>query len=89
MKIFFCNKTFFPFQSLVKTRAHLVPDGLMVIQGSLGESKYTVGSAVFPTMNIDQNGVFNVFRKAGFTLLKWEISQKVTTHYFALIQMIN
>ena len=33
----------------------------MVVQGSLGESVYTVGSAIFPVLNVDEDDVREVF----------------------------
>ena len=35
----------------------------MVVQGSLGESVYTVGSAVFPVLNVNEDEVREVFRE--------------------------
>ena len=42
-------------------RRHLKPGGLLVVQGSLGESVYTVGSAIFPVLNVDEDDVREVF----------------------------
>ena len=35
----------------------------MVVQGSLGESVYTVGSALFPVLNVNEDDVREVFRE--------------------------
>ena len=32
-----------------------------MVQGSLGESVYTVGSAIFPVLNVDEDDVREVF----------------------------
>ena len=40
----------------------------MVVQGSLGESVYTVGSAVFPVLNVNEDDVREVFREKGRTI---------------------
>ena len=45
----------------------------MVVQGSLGESVYTVGSAVFPVLNVNEDDVREVFREkesVGRTIVK-------------------
>ena len=35
----------------------------MVVQGSLGESVYTVGSALFPVLNVNEGDVREVFKE--------------------------
>ena len=47
---------------------------------------YTVGSAVFPVMNIDEISLRKIFESAGFSVRKWELCAKTTTHYFVLLQ---
>ena len=42
----------------------------MVVQGSLGESVYTVGSAVFPVLNVNEDDVREVFREEERTIVK-------------------
>ena len=42
----------------------------MVVQGSLGESVYTVGSAVFPVLNVNEDDVRGVFREEERAIVK-------------------
>ena len=42
----------------------------MVVQGSLGESVYTVGSAVFPVLNVNKDEVREVFREKERTIVQ-------------------
>ena len=39
--------------------SHLEEDGLMIVQGSLGEQNYTIGSAMLPVLDINQ--VYKLF----------------------------
>ncbi|TRY76284.1 hypothetical protein TCAL_14717 [Tigriopus californicus] len=61
--------------------------GLLIIQGSLGESVYTVGSALFPVMNIDEQKLRQLFSEVGFEILKWQICQAQSQHYFGLLKV--
>jgi len=58
--------------------------GLIVIQGSLNEKCYTVGSSVFPVMDISQDRLLDIFRQCGLQVIKFELCIKYSTHYFAL-----
>ena len=73
---------------VVMTRALtcLKQDGLMVVQGSLGEERYCVGSAVFPVLNIDQKTLLEVFEKLSLEVIKWETTVRLSTHYFTVLK---
>lgn len=62
--------------------------GLLIIQGSLGESVYTVGSALFPVMNIDEQKLRQLFAEVGFAIVKWQICQAQSQHYFGLLKVM-
>ena len=64
----------------------LKPDGLIVVQGSLHEKCYTVGSSVFPVMEISQDRLLAIFEECGLDLVKFELCVKYSTHYFALLK---
>ena len=61
-------------------------DGLIVVQGSLDEKCYTVGSAVFPFMEISQDRLLAIFEECSLDLVKFELCVKYSTHYFALLK---
>ncbi|XP_040572252.1 phenylethanolamine N-methyltransferase [Lepeophtheirus salmonis] len=79
------HKTFL--RALINVSKCLKPNGIILLQGSLGESIYTVGSAVFPVMNIDELGLKKIFHEASMNVLKWETTTHITTHYFAVLRM--
>ncbi|XP_023340116.1 nicotinamide N-methyltransferase isoform X2 [Eurytemora carolleeae] len=60
--------------------------GLLIVQGSLHEERYTVGSAMFPVLNIDKETLFNVFEKCGLKVVLWETRTKGSTHYFTILK---
>ena len=60
--------------------------GLILIQGSLGEYQYSVGSAIFPAMNADEPMIKSIFQECQLELLQWELCVKLTTHYYALLR---
>ena len=62
------------------------PDGLLVVQGSLHEKCYTVGSAVFPVMEITQDRLLAIFDDCEMAVVKFELCVKYSTHYFALLK---
>ena len=62
--------------------------GLIVIQGSLGEHIYTVGSAVFPVMNADEDMILELFKECGLKLIQWQLRVELTTHYYALLEKL-
>jgi len=64
----------------------LKPQGVLLVQGSLHEFRYCVGSAQFPVLNIDKESLFNVFEKCGLQVLKWETVTKGSTHYFVILK---
>ncbi len=45
--------------------------GFLLVQGSLGERVYTVGSAAFPTLDVTQADVEETFRNCRLTTLDW------------------
>ena len=61
-------------------------EGLMVVQGSLGEERYCVGSAVFPVLNIDQDTLFTVFQNLSLEVVRWETTVRCSTHYFTVLR---
>ena len=61
-------------------------EGLMIVQGSLGEETYCVGSAVFPVLNIDKETLFTVFDNLELEVVKWETTVRVSTHYFTVLK---
>ena len=65
---------------------YLKPNGIILIQGSLHESQYTVGSAVFPVMNITQDRLLDIFKACNLQVHKLELCCKVSTHYFCILQ---
>jgi len=64
----------------------LEEDGILVVQGSLHEDRYTVGSAVFPVLNIDKDTLWNTFQKCQLEVVKWETRVKCSTHYFTILK---
>lgn len=62
------------------------PGGLMLVQGSLGEYQYTVGSACIPVLNIDEENLRKVFEKLNLDILKWETTVRCSTHYFCVLK---
>ena len=72
--------------ALKNLKARLKPKGILVMQGSLGEGKYTVGGAAFPVMNVDEERLRGIFGGCGFRVRKWETCVKETTHYFTVLQ---
>ena len=73
---------------LVMRRAlrFLRDDGLMIVQGSLGEERYCVGSAVFPVLNIDKSTLMSVIENIGLEVIRWETTERVSTHYFIVLR---
>ena len=61
----------------------------MVVQGSLGEHNYAVGSAMFPTLDITQEEFMEVIRTVGLEVVKWETTVRCSTHYFAILRRIT
>ena len=61
-------------------------DGLMIVQGSLGEKSYCVGSAVFPVLDIDQETIMKVFENLSLEVVKWETTVRLSTHYFTILK---
>jgi len=73
---------------LVITRALqcMAEDGLMIVQGSLGEERYCVGSAVFPVLNIDEETLRKVFENLSLEVVRWETTVRLSTHYFTVLK---
>lgn len=65
---------------------YLKPGGILLIHGSLGEYRYTVGSASFPAMTADESMLFEIFQECHLKLVKWELCEKLTTHYYAALR---
>ena len=75
---------------VVMTRALtcLKQDGLMVVQGSLGEERYCVGSAVFPVLNIDQKTLLEVFENLSLEAkLTWAYAVRVSRHSVTVLNI--
>jgi len=72
-------------QVIERSLNYLHPTGLLIVQGSLHEERYTVGSAVFPVLNIDKETLLHVFEKCNLQVVKWETRERCSTHYFALL----
>merc|ERR1712059_23884 len=49
----------------------LAPDGLLLMQGSLGEQIYAVGSAALPVLNIDEATLMQVFSNLSLEVVRW------------------
>ena len=45
-------------------------EGVMIVQGSLGEETYCVGSAVFPVLNINKDSLLTVFDNLELEVVK-------------------
>ena len=65
---------------------YLNPGGFIVIQGSLGEHCYTVGSAMFPAMNATEEMILDIFKEEHLEVKQMELCQKLTTHYYVILQ---
>jgi hypothetical protein len=46
---------------------------------------YTVGSAAFPTLEVNEADVTETLEKCGFKILEWTTCRKESTHYFAIL----
>ena len=64
------------------------PGGFLILQGSLGENTYNVGASAFPVMDIDEQRLLQIFKDCHLTIIQFEKQVKVSTHYFALLQVI-
>jgi len=64
----------------------LSDDGLMLVQGSLGEHHYSVGSAMLPVLDINQDEFMDVVNKLDLEVLRWQTTVRVSTHYFTLLR---
>ena len=60
--------------------------GHLLIQGSLGEHVYTVGSAAFPTLDVDLDQVVSAFDDCHLSVVDMELCRKQSTHYFAVLK---
>ena len=47
-------------------------DGLLAVEGSLGEERHCVGSTVFIVLNIHQKTLLEVFEILSLEVSKWE-----------------
>mgnify|MGYP002042169882 FL=1 len=75
------------FKTALKHVVHyLKPGGFIVIQGSLGEHCYTVGSAMFPAMNATEDMILDIFKEEHLEVKQMELCQKLTTHYYVILQ---
>ena len=75
------------FQTALKNvLQYLKPGGFMLIQGSLGEHIYTVGSAYFPVMNATEDLILEIFKEEHLEVKQMELCQKLTTHYYVILQ---
>lgn len=79
------NKTMFK-EALCNVLSYLKPNGLILIHGSLGEHRYTVGSSSFPAMTADESMLLEIFQECHLKLVKWETCEKLTTHYYTALR---
>ena len=56
-------------------------DGLLAVEGSLGEERHCVGSTVLPVLNIHQKYLLEVFEILSLELRKWETTVRLSRHY--------
>ena len=49
-------------EALGNVLQYLKPSGIILIQGSIGEHIYTVGSAVFPAMTATEEMILGIFK---------------------------
>ena len=68
---------------------YLKPGGHIVVQGSLGEHVYTVGSAAFPVMTADEDLILGIFQELKLQVVKWKLDVHLTTHYFCLLKKLS
>ena len=73
-------------QCLSNVLQYLNSNGLIIIQGSIGEHVYTVGSAYFPAMEADQEMLMRIFQELDLEVVRWELCEKVTTHYYCILK---
>jgi len=64
----------------------LQTEGLMIVQGSLGEQRYTVGSASMPVLDIQEEQLRAVLDRLGLEVLRWETRIRCSTHYFTVLR---
>ena len=75
------------FQSALRNvLQYLKPGGFIIIQGSIGEHVYTVGSAMFPAMNATEELILDIFKEEHLEVKHMELCEKLTTHYYAILQ---
>jgi len=67
----------------------LKPEGLMLVQGSLGEYHYTVGSASMPVLDIQEKEFRAVIDRVGLDVIRWETTVRLTTHYYTVLRRKN
>ena len=56
-------------------------DGLLAVEGSLGEERHCVGSTVLPVLNIHQKYLLEVFEMLSLEVRKWETTVRLSRHY--------
>ena len=61
-------------------------DGLIAVEGSLGEERHCVGSTVFIVLNIHQKTLLKVFEILSLEVIKWETTVRLSTHYFTVLK---
>ena len=77
-------------QNLMNLKRSLKPStGVLVLQGSLGESVYTVGSALFPAMTVEEDALRKIFDRCGLIVEEWRVCVKESRHYFALLKQVQ
>lgn len=74
--------------AIVMSRAlkFLSEDGIMIIQGSLGEHHYSVGSALLPVLDIQKDEFMDVVEKLNLEILNWSTTERCSTHYFTILR---
>ena len=79
------NKQMFQ-EALRNVLRYLKPGGFIIIQGSIGEHVYTVGSAMFPAMNATKELILEIFIEEHLEVKHMDLCEKLTTHYYAILQ---
>lgn len=61
-------------------------DGLMIVQGSFGETAYAVGSAYMPVLDIQEDQFLKVVEALGLEVVRLETTVRVSTHYYTVLR---
>lgn len=61
-------------------------DGLLLVQGSIDEHHYTIGSAILPVLDIKEVDFMAVVNKLDLEVLRWTTTVRCSTHYFTVLR---